>query len=200
MQPLYTQNLLDLLVWVGSLFIWRGLEVIVDIRTIKHLRTKGVRRKDKGSQIVILFLLVSGILAAVLVAYKVGATSITIAPDFFFWLGIFLMYAGIVLRFYAISLLGTFFTTAVAIAPGQRVIEAGPYRLIRHPSYTGLLMILLGIGLSFTNWLSVAFIMVCAFLSLGYRIVVEERVLQEELGQPYREYMQRTKRLIPFVL
>ena len=88
----------------------------------------------------------------------------------------------------------------MAIAPDQHVIEAGPYRLIRHPSYTGLLITLLGFGLSTTNWLSLLVLMGCVLIGLCYRIHVEERVLQEHLGQQYQEYMQRTNRLIPFVL
>jgi protein-S-isoprenylcysteine O-methyltransferase Ste14 len=81
------------------------------------------------------------------------------------------------------------------------VISSGPYRLIRHPSYTGFLITLLGFGLSFTNnWLSLLVIMGCALLGFSYRIQVEEHVLQAQLGQRYQEYMRRTKRLIPFVL
>jgi len=88
----------------------------------------------------------------------------------------------------------------VAVAPEQTVIETGPYRLIRHPSYTGFLITLLGLGLSSTNWLSLLVLMGCALIGLSYRIHVEERVLKAHLGQRYQEYMRRTKRLIPFVL
>jgi protein-S-isoprenylcysteine O-methyltransferase Ste14 len=96
--------------------------------------------------------------------------------------------------------LGRSFTTSVAIAPDQIVIETGPYRLIRHPSYTGILITLLGLGLSLTsNWLSLLVIIGCALIGFSYRIRVEEHVLQESLGQRYQDYMQRTKRLIPFV-
>ena len=104
------------------------------------------------------------------------------------------------MRLYAIGVLGASFTTAVAVAPEQTVIETGPYRLIRHPSYTGFLITLLGLGLSSTNWLSLLVLMGCALIGLSYRIHVEEHVLQEQLGQRYQEYMRRTKRLIPFVL
>ena len=198
MRPFFAHNLLDLLVWVASLLIWRVLEVGVDIRTFKRLRA-GIKRQDKGSHVVLICLLVFGIFLGVLLAYKVDATAITSIPDIFFWLGILLMYAGIALRFYAITILGAFFTTTVAVAPQQTVIETGPYRLIRHPSYTGLLMILLGLGLSLTNWLSLLIILGSALIGLSYRIRVEEHVLQEQLGQRYQEYMRRTKRLIPFM-
>ena len=58
---------------------------------------------------------------------------------FLFWLSILLIYVGMALRLYAITRLGAFFTTTVTVADQQTLIEAGPYRLIRHPSYTGLL-------------------------------------------------------------
>jgi protein-S-isoprenylcysteine O-methyltransferase Ste14 len=200
MQPLFTHNLLDLGVLLVSFLIWRVIDVSVDIRTYKRLRA-GAQRQDKGSHVVVLCLIVFGLLLGVLLALKVPGTAITRASVFLFWLGILLMDAGIALRLYAITVLGAFFTATVAVAPEQTVIEAGPYRLIRHPSYTGFLLTLLGFGLSLTNnWLSLLVIMECALLGFSYRIHVEERVLQEHLGQRYQEYMQRTKRLIPFVL
>ena len=199
MQPLFTHSQLDLGIWVVSLLIWRVMEAIVDIRTLKRFRA-GIQRQDKGSHVVLLCLAAVGILLGLLLAFKVPVTAITGARVFLFWLGILLIYAGIALRLYAIIVLGTFFTTSVAIAAEQTVIEAGPYRLIRHPAYTGFLITLLGFGLSLTNWLSLLVIMGCALIGLSYRIHVEEYVLQEHLGQRYQEYMQRTKRLIPFVL
>ena len=199
MQPLFTHNLLDLGVWLASLLIWRVMEASVDIRTLKRFRT-GIQRQDKGSHVVLLCLVAFGILLGMLLALKFPVTAITSASIFLFWLGILLIYAGIALRLYAIIVLGAYFTTTVAVATEQTVIEAGPYRLIRHPSYTGFLITLLGFGLSLTNWLSLLVIMGCALIGLSYRIHVEEHVLKEHLGQRYQEYMQRTKRLIPFVL
>ena len=199
MQPLFTHNPLYLGVWVASLLIWRVMEAGLDIRTFKRFRA-GARRQDKGSHWVLICLVALGVLLGLLLAFRVPATTITSARTLLFWLGILLIYAGIAFRFYAIHVLGAFFTTAVAVAPEQTVIETGPYRLIRHPSYTGLLMTLLGLGLSLTNWLSLLVIMGCTLIGLSYRIRVEERVLQEHLGQPYQAYMRRTKRLIPFVI
>ena len=199
MQPLFAHNLLLLSIWLVSILIWRVVETSVDIKTLKRFRT-GIQRQDKGSHMVLLCLVVFGIFLGLLLAFQVPATTITDEHMFLFWLSILLIYAGIALRLYAISVLGAFFTTAVAVTPEQTVIETGPYRLIRHPSYTGFLITLLGFGLSLTNWLSLLVIMGCALIGLSYRIHVEERVLQEHLGLRYQEYMQRTKRLIPFVL
>jgi protein-S-isoprenylcysteine O-methyltransferase Ste14 len=199
MQPLFTHNVLDLGVWLASLLIWRVMEASVDIRTLKRLRA-GAQRQDKGSHLALLFLLVLGIVLGVLLALRVQAFSIASASGLLFWLGILLMYAGLALRFYAITVLGAFFTTTVTVAPDQMLIETGPYRFIRHPAYTGLFIILLGLGLSLANWLSLLVIMGCALIGLSYRIHVEERALKAKLGQCYQEYMRRTKRLIPFVL
>ncbi|GCE20817.1 methyltransferase family protein [Dictyobacter kobayashii] len=199
MQPLFAHQPVLLGVLVANLFIWRVMEAGVDIRTFKRLRA-GARRQDKGSHAVLIGMLTLGIFFGLLVALKVPATAITSARIFLFWLGILLINAGIVFRFYAIHVLGTSFTTTVAVAPEQTVVEAGPYRLIRHPSYTGVLIILFGLGLTCTNWLSLVVLMGCALPGLSYRIHVEEHALQEHLGQQYQEYMRRTKRLIPFVV
>jgi protein-S-isoprenylcysteine O-methyltransferase Ste14 len=198
-QPLFAHNLLLLRVLVVSCLIWCVIEASVEIRQRKRFRV-GAQRQDKGSKAVLGLLIWLGSALCVLLAFRVPATAITSARVFLFWLGMLLIYAGIALRLYAIHVLGTSFTTTVAIAPEQSVIEAGPYRFIRHPSYTGLLITLLGLGLSYTNWLSLLVLMGCALIGLGYRISVEERVLKEHLGQRYQQYMRRTKRLIPFVL
>ncbi len=87
----------------------------------------------------------------------------------------------------------------MATHAGQVVIQSGPYRLIRHPSYTGALITLLGMGLALTNWASLIAALVIPAVGFLYRISIEERVLVEALGNPYREYMQRTCRLIPFI-
>jgi protein-S-isoprenylcysteine O-methyltransferase Ste14 len=200
MQLLFTHNPLELGILVASFLIWRVIEASLDFRTFKRFHA-GARRQDKGSHVALICLIVFGLLLGLLLALKVPATAITSAPDIFFWLGIVLMYVGIALRLYAIKVLGRYFTTSVAVASEQTVIKAGPYRLIRHPSYTGLLITLLGLGLSLTNnWLSLLVIMGCALPGFAYRIHVEERVLKAHLGRRYQEYMQRTKRLIPFVL
>jgi protein-S-isoprenylcysteine O-methyltransferase Ste14 len=114
-------------------------------------------------------------------------------------LGLALMLIGMALRWYSIRVLGRSFTTTVMTRPGQVVVESGPYRWIRHPSYTGGLLTVLGIFVCLTNPAS--------FLGLlpplagyAYRIRIEENALTRSLGEPYRAYMQRTKRLIPFLV
>jgi protein-S-isoprenylcysteine O-methyltransferase len=104
---------------------------------------------------------------------------------------------GLALRWYAIIYLGRFFTVDVAIATDHRLIDSGPYRHVRHPSYTGALLVFLGIGLTLANWASLAAVTVPIFAVFARRMRIEEAALLEGLGAPYRAYMDRTKRLFP---
>ncbi|GHO47928.1 methyltransferase family protein [Ktedonospora formicarum] len=199
MQPLFAQNLLFRNVLLFGYVLWAVIEVILAIRQLIHVHA-GAHLKDKGSRVVVSVTLGLGILLCLRLPFAVPATNITSAINLIAWFGIALIYAGLAFRLYAVVVLGRYFTPSVAVVADQHVVENGPYRLIRHPAYTGLLIMFLGFGLSSTNWLSLLAIMGCGSIGLSYRIYVEERVLQEHLGQPYREYMRRTKRLIPFVL
>jgi protein-S-isoprenylcysteine O-methyltransferase Ste14 len=85
------------------------------------------------------------------------------------------------------------------VSAGQTVVQAGPYRFIRHPAYSGSLLTVLGLGLALGNWASLAAILAGALAGYTYRVSVEERALREALGQPYLDYMRRTRRFIPFI-
>ena len=113
--------------------------------------------------------------------------------------GLAIFIPGAVLRWYAIFYLGRYFTVDVRVASDQRVIDTGPYRLIRHPSYTGAFMQFLGFALCLGNAWSVLVVMVPMLVVFSYRIRVEERALEQGLGEAYASYRRRTKRLIPFV-
>ncbi len=113
--------------------------------------------------------------------------------------GLMIFIAGLMLRWYAIVKLGRFFTVNVAIAKDHQLIESGPYRFVRHPSYTGALLAFLGISLSLGNWAAVIIIMAPIFLAFVYRMQVEERALTGALGEQYCSYLDRTKRLIPLI-
>jgi protein-S-isoprenylcysteine O-methyltransferase Ste14 len=199
MQPPFISHPAQLIVLVVTLLIWRVVETVLDVRTARRLRS-GAQRQDRGSRLAVLCAVVIGLLLGILVAYQVPTATIASSPAVAFWLGILLMYGGIALRLYAVTTLGAYFTTAVTTMHEQQVVLRGPYRYIRHPSYTGFLLILLGFGLCFANWLSPLLMVGIALIGFGYRIHVEERLLQVQLGQPYRTYMGRTKRLIPYVV
>lgn len=113
--------------------------------------------------------------------------------------GVALFAAGLALRWYAILYLGRFFTVNVAIQEGHRVIDSGPYRFIRHPSYAGALLAFVGYGLCLLNAVALAVLMIPITGAFLNRIRIEEAVLAESLRQPYETYRSRTKRLVPFI-
>jgi protein-S-isoprenylcysteine O-methyltransferase Ste14 len=95
--------------------------------------------------------------------------------------------------------LGQFYTRTLRVADRQTVVDQGPYRLIRHPGYAGNLALWIGAGLATGNGLTTIVITVAMFVAYSYRLQAEEQMLLAMLGQPYREYQARTRRLIPFV-
>lgn len=107
--------------------------------------------------------------------------------------------AGLIIRWHAIAHLGRFFTVNVAIAANHHLIDTGPYRIVRHPSYTGALMAFLGLALRLANWASLGVLLGPIFLVFRWRVHVEQAALIDALAEPYRDYMKRTKRLIPGV-
>ncbi|TAL20367.1 isoprenylcysteine carboxylmethyltransferase family protein [Patescibacteria group bacterium] len=114
-------------------------------------------------------------------------------------IGANLMLIGMALREWSVFTLGKFFTVDVAVQAEHRVITSGPYRYIRHPAYSGVLLTMLGAGLIFGNWFGLALAFLPGSALLLWRIRVEEEVLERELDEPYRAYMLKTKRLIPFL-
>ena len=113
--------------------------------------------------------------------------------------GLVLLLAGIILRGWAFKTLGKYFTFTVMVSADQPVISAGPYRLLRHPSYTGLLLGCAGVGLASANWVALAGLTLLPLALLLWRIQVEENALLATLGEPYRRYAAQHKRLVPLV-
>jgi protein-S-isoprenylcysteine O-methyltransferase Ste14 len=102
-----------------------------------------------------------------------------------------------VIRVWSVIVLGRSFRTTVEVDAAQPVVTRGPYRWVRHPSYTGLLLIAAGYGLAFGTWPGLVLCLVLPGVAILRRIGVEETELTRVLGDPYRDYRDRTKRLIP---
>ncbi len=162
-------------------------------------RSSPVQKRDRASRYVLLAGFSIGLILGIISAFRTRQDAIPWDRALLFWLGMFFMLAGVAFRWYAIRVLGKYFMPVVAIQAGQTVVEQGPYRWIRHPSYSGALITFFGLGLAFSNWLSLIAILLGACIGYSYRVHVEEQALCEALGQPYRDYMKRTRRFIPFV-
>ena len=107
---------------------------------------------------------------------------------------------GLALRWWAVFTLGRFFTVDVATHEDHTLVDRGPFRFVRHPSYTGSLLAFCGFGLSFSSALSLIVLMVPIVAVFWYRMLVEEAALRQALGVAYVDYCARTKRLIPGVV
>lgn len=113
--------------------------------------------------------------------------------------GLLLFTAGLLLRWWAIVHLGRFFTVDVAIAADHHVVDTGPYRWVRHPAYTGVILAFAGYGICLGNWVSLLAVTAPIARAFLLRIEVEERALGDALGDDYRRYASRTRKLLPLV-
>ncbi|MFY9803531.1 MAG: isoprenylcysteine carboxylmethyltransferase family protein [Candidatus Acidiferrales bacterium] len=184
-------------VFIVTYVAWLLFEII----TGRSRRSRDPRRtRDRGSFYFLIAMIWIGTGLGFACAFGWPHAAIPWMRTPIFFAGIALMWAGMAFRYYAMRVLGRYFTFQVDVHSGQTVIEAGPYRYIRHPSYTGALITVLGLGLVLGNWAAIFAILACVGIGYAYRIHVEEAALVEALGEPYRDYMRRTQRLIPFVL
>ena len=182
------------LIYLTLFSLWVTSEVFL---LVKLRATTGVVASDRGfTKQALVFFLLTNIGAVACLAFFRDAVFATEATA---TVGLALMLAGLLLRWWAIVHLGRFFTVNVAVASDHRVVDTGPYRLIRHPSYTGILLTCLGVGLCFGNFASLLVIVVPIVALALKRMRVEEAALAGALGDDYRTYMSHTKRLIPGV-
>ncbi len=116
-----------------------------------------------------------------------------------FALGVAIGWLGLLLRWWSFVSLGQYFTVVVKTNEDQPVVERGPYRVLRHPSCTGLLLAFAGGGLMLGNWVSTTGAVGLVLIALVYRLRIEERALSAALGNRYREFAAGRARLIPYV-
>jgi protein-S-isoprenylcysteine O-methyltransferase Ste14 len=113
--------------------------------------------------------------------------------------GMVVLLAGLVLRGWSFKVLGQYFTHTVMVSSDQPVIATGPYRVLRHPSYAGVILAVIGVGLASANWADLAVLFLLALTPLLWRIHVEETALRTTLGDRYSAYAAQHKRLVPLV-
>lgn len=188
---MYT-NIIYICIFVLVVGAWAFSEFLVQ----RQRSTLRGAKRDRGSMPVSLGIGLVGLVLAFASPIVFPATNSVWQPGTFF-IGLSIACAGIVLRWVAILTLGQYFTGVVLIQIDHTIVQRGPYKIIRHPSYTGALLLAIGIGCMIGNWISLGVVVIGLFIGLSYRIPVEEKALLQVPG--YEEYMQRTKRLIPFL-
>jgi protein-S-isoprenylcysteine O-methyltransferase Ste14 len=180
-------------VLVATAALW----VVLELRQSIARRPEAVKVSWASE---ILFRLFVGVGALIAGALSVRAPSATIsAAEVADWFGLALFASGIALRLWSFHTLGRYFTLTVQTTRCQPVIDNGPYQLVRHPGYTGLLLVMMALGLLIGNWLSFVCLTIATLGALVFRIRVEERALMRDAGGAYRDYAAAHKRLVPFV-
>jgi protein-S-isoprenylcysteine O-methyltransferase Ste14 len=197
--PVSLSSATEIVLFGIAFFAWAGSEIIgsIILPRLRH-RRDGIKleRKDQGSGLAVNI----GIIASIYIAFGFSLVRIAVLPDWVFYPGIVLMFGGIVIRQWSIAILGGFFSVLVSVQEGQTIIRRGPYRSVRHPSYTGTLLTLTGIGLAVQSYGALLTLLVMFGIVYRYRIDVEEKALVEQFGNEYVAYMNDTKMLIPFIL
>lgn len=176
-----------------SAVVW----LLMELRQAMNRRPAAVMA-DRGSLMVLRAAYVAGVLAAVTAMRVLPAAAIR-PPELAWWLGLIFFWPGVAIRLWSFQTLGRYFTFTVQTSKDQPVISDGPYRVVRHPGYTGLLLALTGLGLFIGNWVSAVVLTAIVTAGLVYRIRVEERALLQTLGDRYRDYAAGRKRLVPLI-
>lgn len=155
------------------------------------------RSKDAGTLRLLLITMYSSVALAVWLAMKGQAAFPAFLRLSLLWTGLALMAAGIALRAWSIRVLARLFTVDVTIRPDHQLVRDGPYRSLRHPSYTGSPMTFYGFALALGDPWSLLIIMIAVTAVFLWRIRIEERVLAEAFPDQYPAYARDTSRLIP---
>jgi protein-S-isoprenylcysteine O-methyltransferase Ste14 len=192
----------DPLGWFPSPFFTNAFPILVfAVFLIDHLiprltvpkRAELAEKSDYGSYVVISM----ATLIAVSAGLAMRLLNLGTSSGLFQWAGLLIIIGGLAIREWALIKLGRFFSRTVQIQAEHKVISEGPYRWIRHPAYTGMILIYAGIIMSIGTWLGALVTFSIVTISLLYRIRVDERTLLDAFGDEYRDYMKQTWLLFP---
>jgi protein-S-isoprenylcysteine O-methyltransferase Ste14 len=156
------------------------------------------RREDTKNRWIFLPVLVVGFVLGWLPAYTDRREIWTIDGDTVRYFGLALFVVGSVLRIAPVFVLGRRFSGLVAIQEGHELVTDGLYRVIRNPSYLGLLLGQFGWDLVFRSGIGVL-VSVLLIPPLVARMNSEEALLESEFGERYSAYRHRTWRLVPYI-
>ena len=164
---------------------------------LKRSKKSSVAKQDDKGSLLILWL---SIIITLTIGFYIASISYLSFPnDIVKYSGLLIFLIGIILRWTAIFQLKKAFTVDVAITKDHALKTDGLYKIIRHPSYLGLYLILFGLSLAMTNIISFLIISIIMFMTINYRIYVEEKILTEQFGESYINYKDITKKLIPWI-
>lgn len=178
-----------------AVLAWVAFEAVM--RVLQRLRATGRASPDPS-----FFVLIPSIAGSVIAAEALGRQGGLPWPGGLVWpvvAGITLIAAGVGLRAWSIATLGRFFQYQIRVQAGHQVVTGGPYRYVRHPSYTGIALVLTGIALACDDVWALLAVAALGGVGLYVRIRAEERQLAQALGGEYERFAAGRKRLVPGV-
>lgn len=183
-------------IWPWLLLAWLVAEAVIAIAM--RTRRTGGSPQDRGSQLLLWVVITIAMMTPdwvqKLAPWPIFGAALWLRP-----LSLAILILGLVIRIVAIVTLGKAFSVNVAIRNEQKVQRSGLYRFVRHPSYLGMEICFLAVGIHSRNWADLVYILGLPTLALLYRIHVEEAALNRAFGEEYADYSRVTKRLIPGV-
>ena len=185
-----------------TIFYWVSFFAFFAITSwVQRIERSGPRGevRDRGSKPLIYVASFAAAAAAFAAPAFVPWARIDLPPQPLFITAMTMFWAGALLYYWAVRTLGAFFRTSVTLLDGQKLVTRGPYRLLRHPAYTGGILLFGGVGLSTGNWISFAAALLAVGLAYAWRIHVEEIALRERFGAEFDAQRRRTWAVFPFI-
>lgn len=200
MLPFVYTSPLAISIFLAACLVWLVPEWLMVYNSRAKIARRNATVQDRSSLLLLIVLQWTGLALDLVFSNLLPAATLSWQSAAIFGCGIGLILLGVALRWYAIRVLGSYFTREVAISVDQSVVLSGPYRYLRHPAYSGTFLTMIGVGLSLGNWAGLLVLLVCVLAGHLYRVRVEEQALLQGLGQVYADYMHQTKRFIPWLI
>lgn len=174
--------------------IWLISEVVLN--RMLHSNATDKQGADKNSLLIIWVIIVFAITLAL---FTTTSFAMPIGKDVIRYVGLGIIVLGILLRIWAVSTLGKFFTVDVTIRQDHQLVKHGFYKYFRHPSYTASLLTFFGFGMSLNNWYSLLIVVFAVIVVFTMRIRIEEKALTAQFGDQYLQYKKDAWGLLPFM-
>ena len=175
------------ILWISEFFIFPS-----------HLQ-KQTKEEKKSFFFILQFILFIILLNFIFGVFQIGSIQDQNTREIFNYVAITLYSIGCILRYISIMHLGRFFTRNVAVSQRHELVSTGPYKILRHPLYLGLFLLSTSIPLFFSNIILTPLSYVFMGYILNHRMVLEEHILETQLGTRYKEWKRARYKFIPFI-
>jgi protein-S-isoprenylcysteine O-methyltransferase Ste14 len=166
----------------------------------KDAKTLKTSQYDKGSTLINTIVFISAslilILSPLLNYFKIGMINVNIIVNI---IGLLIAIFGIIIRIVSIKTLGKYFMRTLRETEGHKLIKDGIYKHLRHPGYTGNIVLWIGLSISVQNFITLICIPILLIIAYTYRIKVEEEMMIKIFGEEYKEYQRETKKIVPLI-